>query len=941
MVFGGMSQGLSASERIADGVALSIGLVDGKVAQLMGTPMGCSLSDDEQVLYVHEYGGEAYAIVMTGASGSVKCAWVKLNKSGGQGERRYFDYLSDKLISDVKGLGASLVFATDAGIVVYSLDVGGYVLRYGGAIAMPKLEFAVVGGDVSYAIEPISFDEAARGEVEAKQKAWGAISALYRAMTDKNRFVYSFVLRWAIQLYDGTYVNHSSPIVFDLMNGRYPAITQHDGEVGVRGLQFKLAIRNAEEGFNVNAFFANELIKSIDVFVTAPILPYDASKDGLRTSHTVVGSASQEQPLTGGYYNDDPNQWPIRGERSSLRSSQVYHVNGFSVNYEELYIRSNMGHGRAINAEDTPTPLMDRVMRSKVNNVYRWSERAGSVSWLYPSAYYDSLLEKLSRESVFYLLKSYDHATMLSEVSSVTWRPLVLDDGALSTLTTQKILPNAYRSGTLMTSGRLSIYNNRVHRWGMYARLRMLYSMESEVGNEFLSDKIEEIKARVHVRYGGRVLYMPWSGYGKLSRHVYIPIDGAYLLEVAVKVATIGWRRGVLRLVKHPSLGGSYGDWGVLSTIESWGNSCNASVLEELGVEEGQDTFSLPTLLQVSEYNNPLSWPALGEIEFSDTIVGVGVNTRAVSEGQFGQYPLLAFTEDGIYSLAVGSSGWYVSKQPISREVCSSVNSICSVDDGVVFTTKHGLKAVYGGRVESLGNSSNGCTDALVPLVDAMLSHDVLDSRMSIDSPRELVEGLYASNTTHGVSIPDFLQAAHLSYDAVNRRLYAINNDITLCLSLATERWSVMNEWDVSLIDQWPYMYGVWRSNNQRVLARIDHRDGTLETSSLVGVLNKRVCVLTNALDFGVLDLKALTSLELIGHGYQGANMEVWLWGSNDGLSWEKVTKGVGWRIGRVLGRSFRYWRLGVLAHVSGLVGFRLGGARVKISRRYHGRYRR
>lgn len=917
--FSGIAEGLSGG--LSGGLSLVEGMVDGRVACLVGSSMGYALGDGESLLYVHEYGNKRCAVVCWEEGAKRVYGWVGLLEGVGGGVRQRFDYLAGRLVSDVKALGAALVFATDVGVVVYSLDKGSYVLKYGGALAMPRLEFAVVGGGVRYGVEAIDFAKAAKGDVVERGKAWGSLGVLYRAMTDKNRFVYSFVLRWAIELYDGSYINHSSPIVFDLVSGGYPAVTRvhrsftHDGhdvgdtQVGVEGLQFRLAVRLAE-GFDVNRFFADGLVRSVSVFVSAPILPYDAANEGLAVALRAGRADTPFKAWTGGYYSRDGAEVGFAGLR--------YAVGGVNVDYDALTRpRVDMGSGG----------VGDRVYRGLYRGVYLDSARVDDVDWLTPSGTYADMSERLCREGVFYLLKRYDAGAFSKEVSGA-WSFVSLADGALSALTSQPTLPDAYRGGVLMGGGRLFVYNNRVHRWGMSMRLRLLERMEGVVGNVFLSEGIEEVVCRVHVSMGGVVRYVRWEGVGRLGGYVYVPIAGAYLLEVVVRVSGGGYRRGALRLSKHPSLVGSYGywDWSVFSSIGAWGEALGSGGFDVVAVGAGEDLLPASELLHVSAYNNPLSWPALGELSFGGGVVGLGVNTRAVSEGQFGQHPLLAFTEDGIYALGVGGSGWYVSKQAISREVCSGVDSICSIDDGVVFATKSGLRVVLGGEVRALGGVADGVSDVVVS--------------GALDFLGDLLGGGLSEVVADGVvSVPLFLQGAKVSYDGVNGRVYAVRGGVALCLSLSTQRWSVMSERGVCLVDQWPYLYGVWGGG--RMLARVDCLDRAVGGVGLVGGLPERVCVLTNAIDFGSMDLKVLEELELLGYGNQGAETRVWLWGSNDGIGWSRVGFGYGWRVGRLVGRSYRYWRVGVVGAVGGVSGYRLEGARVRVGVRYGGRYRR
>ncbi len=84
----------------------------------------------------------------------------------------------------------------------------------------------------------------------------------------------------------------------------------------------------------------------------------------------------------------------------------------------------------------------------------------------------------------------------------------------------------------------------------------------------------------------------------------------------------------------------------------------------------------------------------------SGEIIGLSTATTALSQGQFGQFPLYVFCTDGIYVMEQGSGGAYVNTKPLSREVCNNANSITQIDGAVVFSTAKGLMVISGGKVE-------------------------------------------------------------------------------------------------------------------------------------------------------------------------------------------------------------------------------------------------
>lgn len=108
--------------------------------------------------------------------------------------------------------------------------------------------------------------------------------------------------------------------------------------------------------------------------------------------------------------------------------------------------------------------------------------------------------------------------------------------------------------------------------------------------------------------------------------------------------------------------------------------------------------------LKVSNVNNPFLFPDAQTYQVGDgAILNVGSQSIRTSDGQFGQYPLICFCTDGIFSLEVGDGTVAYSKavKPQSYErPISSV--ICTTPFGIAFISNRGLCMVAGQEVISL-----------------------------------------------------------------------------------------------------------------------------------------------------------------------------------------------------------------------------------------------
>ena len=154
---------------------------------------------------------------------------------------------------------------------------------------------------------------------------------------------------------------------------------------------------------------------------------------------------------------------------------------------------------------------------------------------------------------------------------------------------------------------------------------------------------------------------------------------------------------------------------------------------------------TLPNYILQSEVNNPFVFKAAGYFKVgTGKILAMSSITQALSEGQFGQFPLLVFSESGIWTLAVAATGYYSSVHPMSREVALLDNPCITQTDGAVFfASEKGLMVVVGAQVkcvsEQLSGKANGIniSDGAFQdyLKNAFIAYDYRDSLLWIFNP--------------------------------------------------------------------------------------------------------------------------------------------------------------------------------------------------------------
>ena len=207
-------------------------------------------------------------------------------------------------------------------------------------------------------------------------------------------------------------------------------------------------------------------------------------------------------------------------------------------------------------------------------------------------------------------------------------------------------------------------------------------------------------------------------------------------------------QRGIrFELQQHPRLNGAY-HFGKLENDVSWDTSISIPSTDN-GAQE-----DLNSQIFTSVVNNPFVFEASGDNTVgTGRILGIAANTEAVSQGQFGQYPLIVFTDEGIYGMSVNSEGLYSASHPISREVCNEGSPFVPTDRLVYFTAKRGLMASSGGQVACMSEQLRGRTPRnfisvgdgkfLEFLANCLIAYDYRDSLLRIFSQDKDYQYIY------------------------------------------------------------------------------------------------------------------------------------------------------------------------------------------------------
>lgn len=169
--------------------------------------------------------------------------------------------------------------------------------------------------------------------------------------------------------------------------------------------------------------------------------------------------------------------------------------------------------------------------------------------------------------------------------------------------------------------------------------------------------------------------------------------------------------------------------------------------------------LSYQNKLKVSNTNNPFVFPDGQTYQIGDgTILNVASQSIRTSDGQFGQYPLVCFCTDGVFTLQVGDGTVAYSKVGTPQNYERPISKvICVTPYGIAFISNRGLCMVVGQDIQYLSE----------PMFEKFRS-------MTLELPAQ-IEGLFALDLG---PFNDYLKACTaMVYNPKEQEIVMINPD--------------------------------------------------------------------------------------------------------------------------------------------------------------------
>lgn len=534
-----------------------------------------------------------------------------------------------------------------------------------------------------------------------------------------------------------------------------------------------------------------------------------------------------------------------------------------------------------------------------------------------PSLAEDVYKKKLQNSSAFYKVCSLD----LDNFYTASGNLLPVDKNAVYQVSLQEQMKDDYKTHNYLFAEGGYVYNHRLNLYGVKEKLFSGFSdavllpwanyIKNAPNHEvFLVDKIvvrlKTTSGTKYVEQKGLVnasgLYYYIEQYLFCNASKFYPDSRADMMYLFTTDSKNETKVFGFPLTPCEELNGSIH----MGTYQDDGSSYLVSA-PDYSVD---DVVDMSNKIYTSESDNAFYFPLNGINTVGiGTIQGIASTTRALSQGQFGQYPLMAFSTDGIWAMEVSSQGTYSSIHPISREVCSNPKSITQLDQSVLFATNRSLSRIAESQVASMSDVLDGPGFNIVGNLGKFLNffNDAEDD----DDTTKTIKAQMRQLIDFTSSPIDFFQRCQVIYDYKNSRIFCLDvsqltkeasaDTVALCYSIKDEAWSTFLIKNVlTALNSYPHPYIQYRDGSVIVLdSGYDYEDET----EYHGIIVTRTLKFDeeNAPDAITGYIHSLTS---------GTVPVMWLYGSNDNQNWHYLGRLGGMKSSYMSSHSYRFFRL-------------------------------
>lgn len=742
----------------------------------------------------------------------------------------------------------------------------------------------------------------------------GKINAHHRVASEIGAFTEPFLVRYCYRLYNGDVARWSPPVLMIPSTKLQPvvlwnesgAMTPRTYNAPISYLYYRIS-----DAPDLSAW--GDIISSVDILVSLPLMrwrdvDYSSWRRYFNSEH---GSIDPSVNLDG--------LFALRRQYTNIAEPELYGV------YEVI---GSDGLSGSMAIQDDGTIKRDRF------NIYipTYPDATdGHVNYYFtPKVKTPSdLQEDLRRSSNFYFAAEI---ALPRVVVGDTFVRADIGAGVLNTLPQSERLPEDYLTNYSTRGGRLFVYNSRLLVFNVLRDYTTPYTCE--LMWQYVYQPNNSAACFVRLRKNGAE-YCVSVGSGEFPKSStavsWLSYPDPDAVEYLIRITSTASTRVYFRipLKRHDYLQCAY--WCTPDKSKAYSTSMSDWKYETVSVNaDGTDDVigqnratSIPfsNLVQVSEVNNPFVFPSrLSATVGNDNIMALAVTTLPISEGQQGQFPVMAFTDEGIWALSVSGEGSLSATNPMLRDVLLSPESLCVIDDGVVYAAKEGLRILRGKQSVSITDSLKDAFagGAMLPNKIPALLHDPADF-----APPD--EGKAQS----------WAKGCRIVYASALQRLYVLTTGMAwsvhtaLVYSLTTGAWSSCAFRYKDPVDAYPTTYVQMDSKVYDVNVveeSAENSNAVVLTRPLTFGARNTPKTIMGAIVRGNINTRAterttdgwetdpVTGEKRYGTWKVLSEVNTVLYGSNDLDNWFAVVSAASGELRNRAGTPYKYFRLLVLA---------------------------
>ncbi|MCI7615151.1 MAG: hypothetical protein MSS61_07360 [Bacteroidales bacterium] len=889
-------------------LAASLNLIseDNQLKPLFQPALKFELPNDKEVVFVHETNTYKHYIVLD--TSNHECFYTNGDVKNDLSLNHIYSFTETVEIYEINAIGNTLLVLTDDGMhyFLWKNNDEGYK-HLGTQLPELPMSFGLQASikkvdDFTIDYDGIAQSDWGKGEFTDTNKTRVTEQVMAKVnkfineeSVNKGKFIFPFFVRYAFRLFDGSITKHSAPILMNCCSALTPVCKAspvskvgnwEQAVIRIFAAIHELDVAVIEQSFIDNIKNWSDIITSVDVFISLPI--YLLNQSGQCTC----------------FYRDTDTDHLSDVYSPGKCASVCKHVN---ADKDVASKRLNEGYAY-------------RDYESMFNDTFPSEIVADRKFYYYvdlPHFSSDEFNKKVKSVSNFYFLKSIKLGNLSTNRAKIE-----IADDYLQSLAAREVMTDDYDSHDVLLPRGSFVYNSRLNLIKIQKKLfegfnpsslftykegttsNMPYIWSTASPQQFFKNTQKYVDIYVHIKSDNGESIVHTSGlyafgedneFGLSDTYelgwFYYPTSKATSIDIVCNGKIITYK-----LEPSDVLNGAI-YFSRFSMFSLLGNAAP----DFIGQQTQNNIIEIPNKIYTSEINNPFYFPVLGiNTVGTGEILGICAAAKALSQGQFGQFPLYAFTTDGLWALEVSSSGTYSAKQPITRDVCINSDSITQLDDAVLFATDRGIMLIQGSQTTCITDS-----------IFSEYPFNVLE----LNSIEQLHSKLgHVADTCLPVKpFLGFLTNSRMIYDYVHQRIIVFNPTINseakqytyaYVFSLKSKQWGMMYSNLHSAVNSYPDALAMTHDNK---LVSFSDTDETLCRGMLI----------TRPIKLETPDvLKTIDTVIQRGHFKKGHVQSV-LYGSRDLYNWHLVWSSKDHYLRGFRGSPYKYFRIALLCNLA------------------------